>query len=75
MKKLFTLALALLLLASCGPKGYNSYTWEYHELDSRYDTGKNPAAMEAISKYDSLMAPLQEILCYSDDIYVKVHML
>ena len=73
MKKFSLLmCVALLgLIASCGPKGYDSYTWEYHEMDERYDNGPDTAAVAAIAKYDSSMAALQEIICYSNDIYVK----
>lgn len=67
---IFSLAL-IGLLASCGPRGYQSYTWEYHEIDSRYDNGPDTAAIAAIAKYDSSMAALQEIVSYSKDIYSK----
>ena len=55
MKNLVIAALVCLLCA-CGPKGYSSYTWEYHELDSRYDGGTDTSVQEAIAAYDSLMA-------------------
>ena len=71
MKKILIAAAALCLLCSCGPKGYTNYSWEYHELDASYDRGSNTAVEEAISAYDSLMAPLQEIVCYSNDVYSK----
>lgn len=67
---IFSLAL-IGLLASCGPKGYQSYTWEYHEIDSRYDNGPDTAAFAAISKYDSSMAALQVIVSYSNAVYTK----
>lgn len=70
MKNIIIVALACLLCA-CGPKSYSSYSWEYHELDSRYDSGENSAVQEAISAYDSLMIPLQEVVCYSEDVYSK----
>ena len=62
---------AALLCCSCRPKGYSQYSWEYHELTDRYDRGGVRVVDEAIAKYDSLMAPLQEILCYSSDVYAK----
>lgn len=71
MKKLFMAAVLACLLCACGPRGYTNYSWEYHELDASYDGTPNTAVQEAISKYDSLMAPLQEIVCYSNDVYVK----
>lgn len=71
MKKILFAAALAGVLCSCGPKGYTSYSWEYHELDAAYDRGANEAVQQAISAYDSLMAPLQEIVCYSKDVYSK----
>ena len=71
MKKIIVLAALALALCACHPKGYEQYSWEYHELTDAYDKGDNTAVQEAISKYDSLMAPLQEIVCYSKDVYSK----
>ena len=62
---------ALALLASCGPKEYKSYSWEYHELDSKYEGGDDTPIDRAVAKYDSLLAPLQEIVCYSKAVYAK----
>ncbi|MBQ5401313.1 MAG: hypothetical protein IIU16_00195, partial [Bacteroidales bacterium] len=71
MKKALVLAALLLALCSCRPKGYSQYSWEYHELTDRYDAGTDTAVQEAIAKYDTLMAPLQEIVCYSNGVYSK----
>lgn len=71
MKRTFILAAALCLLCACGPKGYTSYSWEYHEMDDRFDNGADTAAMAAIAKYDDSMASLQEIISYSDNVYSK----
>ena len=71
MKKTIVLAALALALCACHPKGYNQYSWEYHELTSIYDRDEYSAVDEAIAKYDSLMAPLQEIVCYSKDVYSK----
>ena len=71
MKKLLLAAALLLCLCSCAHKGFSAYSWEYHELDASYDRGGNEAVQEAISKYDSLIAPLQEIVCYSKAVYSK----
>lgn len=71
MKKALVLAALLLALCSCRPKGYSQYSWEYHELTDRYDVGNVTAVDEAIAKYDSLMGPLQEIVCYSNGVYSK----
>ncbi|MBQ7253568.1 MAG: 5'-nucleotidase C-terminal domain-containing protein [Bacteroidales bacterium] len=67
----FIIAALAFVLCACGPKGYQSYTWEYHEIDSRYDSGPDTAAIAAIAKYDSSMAALQEVVCYSKDVYAK----
>lgn len=69
--KNFVIAALACLLCACGPKSYTSYSWEYHELDSLYDGGGDSAVREAIAAYDSLMIPLQEVICYSNDIYAK----
>lgn len=71
MKKILFAAAIAMLLCSCGPKGYTSYSWEYHKLDSRYDRDGGNPVQDAIAKYDSLMAPLQQIVCYSNDVYSK----
>lgn len=71
MRKLLFAAALLLCLCSCERKGFSAYSWEYHELDASYDRGGNKAVQEAISKYDSLMGPLQEIVCYSKEVYSK----
>ena len=71
MRKTVLLFAALAILASCGSRDYKSYSWEYHELDSKYDGGDNSVVDQAIAKYDSLLAPLQEIVCYSKAVYYK----
>ena len=40
-------------------------------MTDRYDVGTDTAVQEAIAKYDTLMAPLQEIVCYSNGVYSK----
>ena len=71
MKRAIVLAALAIALCACHPKGYSQYSWEYHELTDAYDRDGNSAVAEAIAKYDTLMAPLQEIVCYSKDVYVK----
>ncbi|MBO4557755.1 MAG: 5'-nucleotidase C-terminal domain-containing protein [Bacteroidales bacterium] len=72
MKRFLIVALAVALaLVSCRPKGYSQYSWEYHELTDRYDAPDGNPVQEAIAKYDSLLAPLQEIVCYSNAVYAK----
>ena len=71
MKKAIVLAALAIVLCACHPKGYSQYSWEYHELTDAYDRDGLSPVDEAIAKYDSLMAPLQEIVCYSKDVYSK----
>ena len=68
---MFAALASLASLVSCGPKEYKSYSWEYHELDSRYDGGDDTAVDRAMAKYDSMLAPLQEVVCYSKAVYYK----
>lgn len=56
-----------LLLASCGRKsGDFEYAWQYHYIDSRYDTGSDMTAVDIIDKYSPQVAPLMEIIGYTD---------
>ena len=56
-----------LLLASCGRKsGDFEYAWQYHYIDSRYDIGNDMAAVDIIDKYSPQVAPLMEIIGYTD---------
>ena len=71
MKKAILLLAILSVFCSCARKGFSAYSWEYHELDARYDKEGPNAVHDAMAKYDSLMAPLQEIVCYSNDVYSK----
>jgi 2',3'-cyclic-nucleotide 2'-phosphodiesterase (5'-nucleotidase family) len=70
MLKRITLLLAtVLLLASCGRKaGEFEYAWQYHYIDSRYDIGNDMAAVEIIEKYEPQVAPLLEIIGYTDRV-------
>lgn len=45
------------------------YKWEVVRIDSTFDNGKDYSVMEIIAKYDSLVAPLQEIIGYAEDEY------
>ncbi len=69
MKRIAATFLLLVALNSCRTRGYESYTWQYHTIDTLYDIGAGSAVREKIAEYDSLIAPLQEILCYSRDNY------
>lgn len=69
MKRVAAAALLLLALTSCRTRTYESYSWQYHTIDTLYDSGEGSAVREKIAEYDSLIAPLQEILCYSRDNY------
>ena len=74
MKKIIIPAVAALALAaSCSPKlaGNLDYSWHPVDITASLDAGTNDAALEAISSYDSLLAPLQEIIGYSEEEYSK----
>ena len=61
--------IACLVLASCGKKkGDFEYAWQYHYLDSRYDIGNDMAAVDIIEKYEPQVAPLLEIIGYTDRV-------
>jgi len=63
------LLIACLVLASCGKKkGDFEYAWQYHYLDSRYDIGNDMAAVDIIEKYEPQVAPLLEIIGYTDRV-------
>lgn len=67
MRKVIFLMTICLLLASCGRKsGDFEYAWQYHYIDSRYDTGSDMAAVDIIDKYSPQVAPLMEIIGYTD---------
>lgn len=60
---------ACLTLVACGRKsGEFEYAWQYHYLDSRYDNGSDMTAVDIISKYEPQVAPLMEIIGYTDRI-------
>lgn len=76
MKKIIIPAVAALAVAaSCSPKlaGNLDYSWHPVDITASLDAGTNDAALEAISSYDSLLAPLQEIIGYSEEEYSKEH--
>jgi 2',3'-cyclic-nucleotide 2'-phosphodiesterase (5'-nucleotidase family) len=67
MRRIILILTACLALASCGRKsGDFEYAWQYHYIDSRYDIGNDMAVVDIIDKYSPLVAPLQEIIGYTD---------
>ena len=66
-------AILLLLAAACSPReaGDLNYSWQPVPITASLDAGTNDAALEAISQYDTLLAPLQEIIGYSEDVYLS----
>jgi 2',3'-cyclic-nucleotide 2'-phosphodiesterase (5'-nucleotidase family) len=69
MRRITLLLIACLVLASCGKKkGDFEYAWQYHYLDSRYDIGNDMAAVDIIEKYEPQVAPLLEIIGYTDRV-------
>ena len=67
MKRIVFLLAVCMLLTACDRKtGDFEYAWQYHYIDSRYDNGKNMAAVDIISKYEPQVAPLMEIIGSTD---------
>lgn len=77
MRKLTILAFLVLFVSSCAESNVSSvqnefkYEWSYTYIDEHFDTGKNDAAVEIIESYSDIMAPMQEILAYTDKLYYK----
>lgn len=72
MKKVFLVLLALWLLCGCANgQRQMTYTWTPVMMDSEWDEMKDTRATETIAAYAPLVAPLQEIICYSADEYSK----
>ncbi|MBQ7222208.1 MAG: 5'-nucleotidase C-terminal domain-containing protein [Bacteroidales bacterium] len=76
MKRILLFSALLLMIVSCssasnsGDNGFK-YEWSYSYIDGRLDKGTNDGALQIINSYSELMAPMQEILGYSDAIYSK----
>ncbi|MBP5316694.1 MAG: 5'-nucleotidase C-terminal domain-containing protein [Bacteroidales bacterium] len=69
MRKVLLIMAACLTLVACGRKsGEFEYAWQYHYMDSRYDTGSDMTAVDIISKYEPQVAPLMEIIGYTDRV-------
>ena len=67
MRRILLILTACLMLVACGRKnGAFDYAWQYHYIDSRYDTGSDWAAQDIIDKYSPQVAPLMEIIGYTD---------
>ena len=67
MKKITLLVLACMLPALSFAQ--LDYKWEAVRIDSTFDNGKDYTVTKIIEKYDSLVAPLQEIIGYAEDEY------
>lgn len=66
-------AAAVATATACSPRmaGGLAYSWQPVDITASLDAGTNDAALEAISTYDTLLAPLQEIIGYSEEEYSK----
>jgi 2',3'-cyclic-nucleotide 2'-phosphodiesterase (5'-nucleotidase family) len=62
---------ALLLALPGGAAAQFTYKWTPVSMDSQWDDIKDPRATQTIEKYNALVAPLQEIVGYSDEEYDK----
>ena len=69
--KRFVSLFALLTLLSTAASAQLRYTWSYEKIDSRFDNGTDRTASAIIEKYNPLVAPLQEIIGYTDQEYNK----
>lgn len=67
MKKNTVLVLVCLLPFFCSAQ--IDYKWEVVKIDSTFDRGTDYTVTKIIEKYDPLVAPLQEIIGYSEDEY------
>ena len=66
------LLIAVLLLASLGDAAAQfTYKWTPVPMDSTWDAMKDFRATKVIEKYSAQVAPLQEIIGYSEDEYDK----
>ena len=62
--------LLVVLLAAASPAGAQfTYKWTPVPMDSTWDTMKDFRATQTIEKYSAQVAPLQEIIGYSEDEY------
>lgn len=62
---------AALLLIAFAAQAQLKYSWTPVRMDSTWDEMKDTKATEIIAKYAPLVEPLQEIIGYSEDEYVK----
>lgn len=70
MKRL--LLISVLLSAWAGPvRAQFTYKWTPVPMDSTWDEMRDLRAMQIIGKYSPQLAPLQEIIGYSEDEYAK----
>ena len=69
--KRFILLFALLTLLPTLASAQLKYSWSTVRMDSRFDNGPDRTAAKIIEKYDPLVAPLQEIIGYSEAEYAK----
>jgi 2',3'-cyclic-nucleotide 2'-phosphodiesterase (5'-nucleotidase family) len=67
----FISVFALLALLSGAASAQLRYSWSTVKMDSRFDNGSDRTATAIIEKYNPLVAPLQEIIGYSDREYAK----
>ena len=70
MKRTLTAFVALLTLGLAANAQIN-YKWQTVRMDSTYDEIKDPAATDIIAKHSPRLAPLQEIIGYSNDEYAS----
>ena len=69
--KRFILLFSLAVLLPATVSAQLRYNWSTVRMDSRYDNGTDRTAAEIIGKYSPMVAPLQEIIGYSEAEYDK----
>ena len=69
--KRFILLFVLMALLPAMVSAQVKYSWSKVRMDSSFDTGTDNTIAEIIGKYSPMVAPLQEIIGYSDQEYTK----
>lgn len=69
--KRFILLFVLTALLPAVASAQLKYSWSTVRMDSRFDNGTDRTAAKIIEKYNPLVAPLQEIIGYSEAEYNK----
>ena len=69
--KRFILLFVLMVLVPATVSAQLKYNWSIERMDSRFDAGTDQTVAKIIDKYSPMVAPLQEIIGYSEAEYDK----